>query len=45
MIKFNNVDFSYGKKQVLNNFNLEIADSNRICLFGKSGCGKGGCKA
>lgn len=40
MIKFNNVDFSYGEKKILNNFNLQINQSDRICLFGESGCGK-----
>ena len=40
MIKFNNVNFSYGKNKVLQNFNLEINKGDRICLFGESGCGK-----
>ena len=40
MIKFNNVSFSYGKKQVLKDFNLEIGDGDRICLFAPSGYGK-----
>jgi len=40
MIKFNNVSFSYGKNDVLKNFNLEIKKGDRICLFGESGCGK-----
>lgn len=40
MIKFNNVNFSYGNKKILNNFNLEISPGDKICLYGESGCGK-----
>ena len=40
MIKFNNVNFSYGKKEILKNFSLEIKDTERICLFAPSGYGK-----
>ena len=40
MIKLNNVDFSYGKTEVLKDFSLEINPSDRICLFGESGSGK-----
>ena len=40
MIKFNNVNFSYGKTEVLKEFNLEINNGDKICLFGESGCGK-----
>ena len=40
MVKFNNVNFSYGKKQILKDFNLEIKDGERICLFAPSGYGK-----
>lgn len=40
MIKFNNVNFSYGNKKILNNFNLEISAGDKICLYGESGCGK-----
>ena len=40
MIKFNNVSFSYGKKKIIENFNLEINDGERICLFAPSGMGK-----
>ena len=40
MIKFSNVDFSYGKKQILSNFNLQINSGERICLFAPSGYGK-----
>ncbi len=40
MIKFDNVSFSYGKKEVLKNFSLTVNRGSRICLFGESGCGK-----
>ena len=40
MIKFDNVNFSYGKTEVLKEFNLEINKGDKICLFGESGCGK-----
>lgn len=40
MIKFNNVDFKYKNKNILNSFNLEIQDGERICLFAPSGYGK-----
>ena len=40
MIEFNNVSFSYGKKQILKDFNLKIKDGARICLFAPSGYGK-----
>ena len=41
MIQFENVSFGYTKEnQVLDGFSLEIPDGGRVCLFGKSGCGK-----
>ncbi len=40
MIKFNNVNFSYGNKKVLEDFSLKINKGDRICLFGDSGSGK-----
>lgn len=40
MITFRNVCFSYKRKNVLNNFSLEIKDGERLCLSGASGCGK-----
>ena len=40
MISFKNVYFSYGKKQILNDFNLQINDGERVCLCGPSGKGK-----
>jgi NitT/TauT family transport system ATP-binding protein len=40
MIVFKDVCFSYGEKQIFENFNLTIEKGDRICLFGKSGRGK-----
>lgn len=39
-ISFNNVSFSYGKKNVLHNVNLNIAKGKTIALVGPSGGGK-----
>ncbi len=39
-IKFDNVSFSYGEKQILKDFSLEVDDSQIMCLVGPSGCGK-----
>ncbi len=35
-----NLSFSYGKKNILNNINLNINNSKPIVLTGESGCGK-----
>ena len=41
MIAFENVSFGYKRGiNVLSGFSLEVPDSGRVCLFGKSGCGK-----
>lgn len=40
MIKFNDISFSYGKKQILNNFSLKVNKGDRISLFAPSGFGK-----
>ena len=41
MITFENVSFGYKRGiNVLSGFTLEVPDSGRVCLFGKSGCGK-----
>ncbi len=40
MINMSNVDFSYGEKKVLENFNMSISKGEKICLFGESGSGK-----
>lgn len=39
-VLFKNVSFSYGNKQILDNFNLEIEDSEIMGIVGPSGCGK-----
>jgi len=40
MIKLRNISFSYGKKQILKDFSLNITKGDVICLSGESGCGK-----
>lgn len=40
MIRFENIDFSYGKKQIFKNFSLDINSGDRVCLFAPSGFGK-----
>ena len=40
MIKLDNISFSYGKTRIFENFSFDINSSDRICLFGESGCGK-----
>ena len=39
-IKFKNISFSYGDKKIFENFSLDVADSQIMCLLGPSGCGK-----
>ncbi len=39
-INVNNVSFSYGNQEILNDFSLEIHKPGIYSLFGKSGCGK-----
>ncbi|MBR0254097.1 MAG: ABC transporter ATP-binding protein [Synergistaceae bacterium] len=39
-IKFIDISFSYGDKKVLENFSLDVEDSQIMCLLGPSGCGK-----
>lgn len=40
MIKLNNVSFSYGNQQILNNFNLTVNCHECVQLLGASGSGK-----
>lgn len=41
MIRFEDVSFAYrGEKPIIEHFNLEIRDKDRVCLFGPSGRGK-----
>ncbi|MDR0926792.1 MAG: ATP-binding cassette domain-containing protein [Ignavibacteria bacterium] len=39
-LTISNLNFAYGTKQILNNFNLTIPDGSIYCLVGPSGCGK-----
>jgi osmoprotectant transport system ATP-binding protein len=39
-ISINNLNFSYGDKQVLKNINLKIDEGELIAIMGLSGCGK-----
>lgn len=40
LLKYNDVSISYGEKEVLSNFNLDIQKGERILLKGRSGAGK-----
>ena len=40
MLKMNNVSFSFGKKNVLSNFSLELQRGEILAIMGPSGCGK-----
>lgn len=40
MVKIENLNVSYGEKQVLKNINLQIKDGECVVLTGESGCGK-----
>lgn len=35
-----NINISYGSKVILDNANFEIYYNDRVCLYGKNGCGK-----
>lgn len=39
-VRFENVDFSYGKRKMFEDFNLNIPANKRVALVGHSGCGK-----
>lgn len=39
-VEFKQVDFSYGKRKLLKNFNLKIKPEEKVALVGHSGCGK-----
>ncbi|MBT4136152.1 ABC transporter ATP-binding protein [archaeon] len=39
-LEFKNVDFSYGKRKLLENFNLKIKANEKVAFVGHSGCGK-----
>lgn len=40
VVEFKNIDFSYGKRRIFKNFNLEVPKNKKIALVGHSGCGK-----
>jgi len=40
IVKFEDVNKSFGKKEVIKNFNLEIYEGEFLTLLGSSGCGK-----
>lgn len=40
MIQLKNVTFAYEDKEIITDYNLEIASGQRVCLFGESGKGK-----
>lgn len=40
MIELKHIDFSYGEKKILSDFNLTVNDGDCVCLSGPSGCGK-----
>lgn len=40
MLKMNDVSFSFGKKNVLSNFSLELQRGEILAIMGPSGCGK-----
>ena len=39
-MEFKNVEFAYGKRKILKNFNLKIKENEKIALVGHSGSGK-----
>lgn len=39
-IKINNLNFSYGNKQILKNINMNITEGKLIGILGPNGCGK-----
>lgn len=40
MTELKNIDFSYGEKQIINDFSLKVTANECVCLCGESGCGK-----
>ena len=40
MLELKNVNFSYGEREILHDFNLKVENGRCVCLKGHSGCGK-----
>jgi len=40
MLEFKSVSFSYGKKQIFNDFSFKLEKGETIAIMGPSGCGK-----
>lgn len=40
MLEIKNLRFSYGEKNIIDNFSLTVPDGKCVCLTGTSGCGK-----
>ena len=40
MLELKNVNFSYGEREILHDFNLKVENGQCVCLKGHSGCGK-----
>ncbi len=40
MLELENVNFSYGEREILHDFNLKVENGQCVCLKGHSGCGK-----
>ena len=39
-VRFENITFKYGNKNILENFSLEVEESKIMGIVGPSGCGK-----
>lgn len=40
MLKIENLSFSYGKKQIINDLSMTLNDGELLAVMGESGCGK-----
>lgn len=40
MLKIDNISFAYGENTIFKDFSLDIAQNEKIWLYGESGCGK-----
>jgi ABC-type multidrug transport system fused ATPase/permease subunit len=39
-VEFKDINFSFGRRKIFNNFNLKIKENEKVALVGHSGCGK-----